>query len=107
MISNRVSSSMHLIMKLKFRDFLSLQSVFQFLFRPFNDDELRNKAPQVVTCDDPNREVSVTQSIAGKSIDRVFTFDKVRAISFLVSIFQYYPSYRLVNSLLVAYIFLF
>ncbi|XP_078152877.1 P-loop containing nucleoside triphosphate hydrolases superfamily protein [Carex rostrata] len=45
--------------------------------RPFNDDELRSKAPQVVTCDDPNREVSVTQSIAGKSIDRVFTFDKV------------------------------
>lgn len=79
---------MHLIMKLKFQDFLSLQSVFQFLFRPFNDDELRSKAPQVVTCDDPNREVSVTQSIAGKSIDRVFTFDKVRAISFLFQFFS-------------------
>ncbi|KAJ4732042.1 Kinesin-like protein [Rhynchospora pubera] len=45
--------------------------------RPFNDDELRTKAPQVVTCDESNREVSVTQSIAGKPMDRVFTFDKV------------------------------
>ncbi|EHA8590394.1 kinesin-like protein KIN-5C [Cocos nucifera] len=45
--------------------------------RPFNDDELRNNAPQVVTCNDYQREVAVTQTIAGKQIDRVFTFDKV------------------------------
>ncbi|KAK7244878.1 hypothetical protein RIF29_39707 [Crotalaria pallida] len=45
--------------------------------RPFNEDELRSNAPQVVTCNDYNREVSVSQSIAGKHIDRVFTFDKV------------------------------
>ncbi|XP_077241300.1 P-loop containing nucleoside triphosphate hydrolases superfamily protein [Tasmannia lanceolata] len=45
--------------------------------RPFSEDELRNNAPQVVTCNDYQREVSVSQSIAGKQIDRVFTFDKV------------------------------
>ncbi|KAH6837815.1 P-loop containing nucleoside triphosphate hydrolases superfamily protein [Perilla frutescens var. hirtella] len=45
--------------------------------RPFSDDELRNNAPQVVTCSDYQREVSVSQNIAGKHIDRVFTFDKV------------------------------
>ncbi|KAJ1269639.1 hypothetical protein BS78_07G227200 [Paspalum vaginatum] len=45
--------------------------------RPFSDDELRSNAPQVITCNDYQREVAVTQSIAGKQIDRVFTFDKV------------------------------
>ncbi|KAM0877192.1 hypothetical protein ACQ4PT_035653 [Festuca glaucescens] len=45
--------------------------------RPFSDDELRSNAPQVVTCNDYQREVAVTQTIAGKQIDRVFTFDKV------------------------------
>ncbi|KDP37322.1 hypothetical protein JCGZ_06776 [Jatropha curcas] len=45
--------------------------------RPFSDEELRNNAPQVVTCNDYQREVAVSQSIAGKHIDRVFTFDKV------------------------------
>ncbi|XP_068659379.1 kinesin-like protein KIN-5C [Aristolochia californica] len=45
--------------------------------RPFSEEELRNNAPQVVTCNDYQREVAVTQSIAGKQMDRVFTFDKV------------------------------
>ncbi|XP_057425345.1 kinesin-like protein KIN-5C [Lotus japonicus] len=45
--------------------------------RPFSEDELRSNAPQVVTCNDFTREVSVSQNIAGKHIDRVFTFDKV------------------------------
>nr|GLL46193.1 kinesin-like protein KIN-5C [Ipomoea trifida] len=45
--------------------------------RPFSEDELRNNAPQVVTCNEYQREVAVTQNIAGKHIDRVFTFDKV------------------------------
>ncbi|XP_062192752.1 kinesin-like protein KIN-5C [Phragmites australis] len=45
--------------------------------RPFSDDELRSNAPQVVTCNDYQREVAVTQTIAGKQFDRVFTFDKV------------------------------
>ncbi|XP_023734306.1 kinesin-like protein KIN-5C [Lactuca sativa] len=45
--------------------------------RPFSSDELKNNAPQVVTCNEYQREVAVSQSIAGKQIDRVFTFDKV------------------------------
>ncbi|XP_074285951.1 kinesin-like protein KIN-5C [Silene latifolia] len=45
--------------------------------RPFSDEELRNNAPQVVTCNDYQREVSVSQNIAGKHFDRVFVFDKV------------------------------
>ncbi|XP_022887250.1 kinesin-like protein KIN-5C [Olea europaea var. sylvestris] len=45
--------------------------------RPFSGDELRNKAPEVVTCKEYQREVSVSQNIAGKHFDRVFTFDKV------------------------------
>ncbi|XP_061366744.1 kinesin-like protein KIN-5C isoform X2 [Gastrolobium bilobum] len=45
--------------------------------RPFSDEELRSNAPQVVTCSEYNREVAVSQNIAGKHIDRVFTFDKV------------------------------
>ncbi|KAJ8435627.1 hypothetical protein Cgig2_000293 [Carnegiea gigantea] len=44
--------------------------------RPFSNEELRNNAPQVVTCNDYQREVAVSQNIAGKHIDRVFTFDK-------------------------------
>ena len=31
----------------------------------------------MVTCNDYQREVAVTPTIAGKQIDRVFTFDKV------------------------------
>ncbi|CAA6660649.1 unnamed protein product [Spirodela intermedia] len=45
--------------------------------RPFSEDEVRNNAPLVVTCNEFQREVAVTQTIAGKQIDRVFTFDKV------------------------------
>ncbi|KAL9227692.1 hypothetical protein vseg_003350 [Gypsophila vaccaria] len=45
--------------------------------RPFSDEELRNNAPQVVSCNDYQREVSVSQNIAGKHFDRVFVFDKV------------------------------
>ncbi|KZV48967.1 125 kDa kinesin-related protein-like [Dorcoceras hygrometricum] len=45
--------------------------------RPFSEEELRNNAPQVVTCNDFLREVSISQNIAGKHMDRVFTFDKV------------------------------
>nr|GEW03252.1 kinesin-like protein KIN-5C [Tanacetum cinerariifolium] len=45
--------------------------------RPFSNDELKNNAPQVVTCNEYQREVAVLQAIAGKQIDRVFTFDKV------------------------------
>lgn len=50
---------------------------FPSLCRPFSEDELRNNAPQVVTCNDYQREVAISQTIAGKQIDRIFTFDKV------------------------------
>ncbi|GMH30138.1 hypothetical protein Nepgr_031981 [Nepenthes gracilis] len=45
--------------------------------RPLSGDELRSNAPQLVTCNEYQREVAVSQNIAGKHIDRVFTFDKV------------------------------
>ncbi|KAI3742366.1 hypothetical protein L1987_60046 [Smallanthus sonchifolius] len=45
--------------------------------RPFSSEELKNNALKVVTCNEYQREVAVSQSIAGKQIDRVFTFDKV------------------------------
>lgn len=45
--------------------------------RPFSEDELRSNAPQVITCHEQHREVSVSQNIAGKQHDRTFTFDKV------------------------------
>ncbi|KAL2930700.1 Kinesin-like protein KIN-5C, partial [Bienertia sinuspersici] len=49
----------------------------QVILRHFSDEELRNNAPQVVTCKDYQREVAVSQNIAGKHFDRIFSFDKV------------------------------
>lgn len=46
--------------------------------RPFNEEEKRSKSPQVLSCHDQRREVTVCQNIASKQIDRTFTFDKVR-----------------------------
>eukprot|EP01018_Ginkgo_biloba_P020680 Gb_35173 [translate_table: standard] len=45
--------------------------------RPFNEDELRANAPQVISCNEQRREVTVFQSSATKQVDRTFTFDKV------------------------------
>ncbi|KAG0629863.1 hypothetical protein M758_1G135000 [Ceratodon purpureus] len=45
--------------------------------RPFNEEEKRAKTPQVISCNDARREVTVFQNIASKQIDRTFTFDKV------------------------------
>ncbi|KAH9559844.1 hypothetical protein CY35_06G076400 [Sphagnum magellanicum] len=45
--------------------------------RPFNDEERKSNAPQVISCYDQRREVTVIQNIASKQIDRLFTFDKV------------------------------
>ena len=66
-------------------------SVFCVNFRPFSDEELRSNAPQVVTCNEYAREVAVSQNIAGKHIDRVFTFDKVSNFESI----QVYASYSL------------
>jgi kinesin family protein 11 len=48
--------------------------------RPFNDEERKSNAPQVISCYDQRREVTVIQNIASKQIDRLFTFDKVRVL---------------------------
>ncbi|BBN07677.1 kinesin family member 11 [Marchantia polymorpha subsp. ruderalis] len=45
--------------------------------RPFSEDELKSNAPQVISCYEHRREVTVCQNIATKQIDRTFTFDKV------------------------------
>eukprot|EP00249_Psilotum_nudum_P033133 c49675_g1_i1 orf=3-257(-) len=45
--------------------------------RPFIEDELRSSAPLVISCRENQREVTVSQSVASKQIDRTFTFDKV------------------------------
>jgi len=65
---------------------------FFFFFRPFSEDELRSNAPQVVTCYDYNREVSVSQNVAGKHFDRVFTFDKVFffSLKYLIDFCDYF-----------------
>ncbi|KAM0940383.1 putative plus-end-directed kinesin ATPase [Dioscorea sansibarensis] len=59
--------------------------------RPFSEDEKRNNAPKVVTCNDSQREVSVSQTIAGKQFVRVFTFDKVVLFSVLKTPVDLYP----------------
>lgn len=46
-----------------------------FNVRPLNDDEQRS--PQVISCNELRREVSVLQSVANKQVDRIFSFDKV------------------------------
>nr|AMS24217.1 kinesin 5d protein [Marsilea vestita] len=45
--------------------------------RPFSEDELLANAPQVITCNEVKREVSVNQNVQGKQVDRTFVFDKV------------------------------
>ncbi|KAL3628565.1 hypothetical protein CASFOL_027611 [Castilleja foliolosa] len=45
--------------------------------RPLADDEQRLSVPRVITCNDSKREVTVSQNVASKQVDRVFTFDKV------------------------------
>ncbi|PKU68702.1 putative 125 kDa kinesin-related protein [Dendrobium catenatum] len=44
--------------------------------RPFSEDKLLNNAPQVITCNEFQKDVAVSQAIARKQFDRVFTFDK-------------------------------
>ena len=33
--------------------------------------------PKVISCNEHKREVSVSQNLANKQVDRIFTFDKV------------------------------
>jgi len=50
---------------------------FCFFCRPHSEDEKRSKAPQVISCNESRREVTVLQNLARNQIDRTFTFDKV------------------------------
>ncbi|XP_059462978.1 kinesin-like protein KIN-5B [Corylus avellana] len=45
--------------------------------RPLSDDEQRLNVPKVISCNEHKREVSVSQNLANKQVDRIFTFDKV------------------------------
>ncbi|WOL04664.1 kinesin-like protein KIN-5A [Canna indica] len=45
--------------------------------RPLSDDEKRTNTTMVISCNEHRREISATQNIANKQIDRTFTFDKV------------------------------
>lgn len=46
-------------------------------FRPLDENELKLNVPRVITCNENRREVTVSQNVASKQLDRVFTFDKV------------------------------
>ncbi|XP_031102358.1 kinesin-like protein KIN-5B [Ipomoea triloba] len=45
--------------------------------RPLDESELKLNVPRVITCNENRREVTVSQNVANKQLDRVFTFDKV------------------------------
>ncbi|KAG9453650.1 hypothetical protein H6P81_006554 [Aristolochia fimbriata] len=45
--------------------------------RPLNDDEQRLNVPNVISCNEQKREVSISQNVAHKQVERAFTFDKV------------------------------
>ncbi|KAH6805914.1 ATP binding microtubule motor family protein, partial [Perilla frutescens var. frutescens] len=45
--------------------------------RPLTEDEQRLNMPKVITCNDSKREVTVSQTVGCKQVDRVFTFDKI------------------------------
>ena len=82
--------------------------------RPFSDEELRSNAPQVVSCNEYSREVSVSQNIAGKHIDRIFTFDKVLLHSLSISLYIYHMgcgflilSFQLVRVCVCVYIYIY
>lgn len=56
---------------------LILLTGFLGSYRPLSEDEARIHTPVVISYNENRREVAATQSIAGKHIDRHFTFDKV------------------------------
>lgn len=45
--------------------------------RPPSDEERKARASQVLRCNEATREVTIFQQVAGKQIDRTFTFDRV------------------------------
>ncbi|XP_068668252.1 kinesin-like protein KIN-5B isoform X3 [Aristolochia californica] len=45
--------------------------------RPLNDDEQRLNVPNVISCNEQRREVSILQNMTHKQVEKAFTFDKV------------------------------
>ncbi|KAL8125892.1 hypothetical protein AgCh_013261 [Apium graveolens] len=45
--------------------------------RPLSEDDQRSNVPMVVACNEQRREVSISQNVANRQVDKVFTFDKV------------------------------
>ncbi|WOG91218.1 hypothetical protein DCAR_0310466 [Daucus carota subsp. sativus] len=45
--------------------------------RPLSEEDQRSNVPMVVTCNEHRREVSISQNVANRQVDKVFTFDKV------------------------------
>jgi kinesin family member 11 len=50
-----------------------------FVRRPLSDKEIVERTPQVITCNEVQREVTLFSSSGGKTASRTFRFDKVRA----------------------------
>jgi hypothetical protein len=91
-LSISTALSLSLLASLDF-DFPSLRIASLFKkHRPFSEEELRANAPQVISCNDQRREVTVNLNVASKQIDRTFTFDKVRAenFAFLLSFLHFF-----------------
>ena len=47
------------------------------VFRPPNTQEIAERAPQVIQCNETLREVTLYQNINGKQLSRTFRYDKV------------------------------
>lgn len=45
--------------------------------RPLSSEEVTNRAPSVVKCNEALREVTLQQNIGGKQIGRTYHFDRV------------------------------
>ena len=46
--------------------------------RPVSDREVLERTPQVISCNEASREVTLFQNAGGKQHTRTFRFDKVR-----------------------------
>lgn len=46
--------------------------------RPPTTKEIAERVPQVITCNEVSKEVTLLQSINGKTMSRTFRFDRVR-----------------------------
>lgn len=59
--------------------------LFCTVYRPPNAQELAERAPQVIQCNDALREVTLYQNVGGKQMSRTFRYDKVSTCSIMCS----------------------